>query len=296
MSSSYPFIDEMPTNKPQKSRRQLDQIIHFAEHDACRHIGLLGYFGETWEAENCGSCDVCLHPREKWDATLDVQKFLSCVARIRQAGRFDVGITHISEILTGGKSEKVMRLNHHQLTTYGIGRDQPRAYWVDIGRQLVRRSWLTPSESAFPTVSISPDGLKALKERSSIELTRPIVAPKSSTTSGKYDIPCDAGLFDALRALRKQLADARDIPAYVIFSDVTLRLLSREYPTDEAALLRISGVGQKKSEEYGNAFVQAIREWLQVHTREEFTPLAPRTSSGAKPDVLKEYPRQRKRP
>ena len=270
------FIDENPEEQAREvARLQLNQITHFAEDDACRRIGLMGYFGEKWITENCGGCDVCLEPREKWDATVDVQKFLSCVLRIRQAGRFEVGINHICEVLTGGKSEKVLRWNHDRLTTYGIGKDQPRAYWVDLGRQLLRRGLLAASSDAFATVSVSADGLAALKDRSSIQLTRPIVAAKVSTTNRSYDIPCDTGLFEELRVLRKQLADARNVPAYVIFSDVTLRLLSREYPTDEAALLRISGVGQKKREEYGEAFLQTIRDWLETHPREEFAPLAP---------------------
>ena len=112
------FLDEIPDGEArQVAHHQLDQMTHFAESDTCRRVSLLGYFGETWSLDNCGACDHCLHPREKWDATIDVQKLLSCVVRIRQAGNFNVGLNHIAEVLTGGQSEKILRWKHHQLTT-----------------------------------------------------------------------------------------------------------------------------------------------------------------------------------
>jgi ATP-dependent DNA helicase RecQ len=268
------FIEETPDEQAREvARRQLDQMTHFAESEVCRRVGLLGYFGETWAEENCGGCDHCLSPREKWDATTDVQKLLSCVLRIRQAGGFSVGINHVAEVLTGGLSEKIQRWGHDKLTTHGIGKDQPRAYWVDLARQLLRLGLLAASTDRFPTVAVSQEGIDTLKQRRSVMLTRPLGISRDKPAARSGEIPCDAGLFEALRVLRKELADARKVPPYVVFSDVTLRHLSREYPQNHAALLRIPGVGEKKCDDYGDAFLDAIRAWVQDHPRQEFALL-----------------------
>ena len=269
------FLDDIPEPQARDvARRQIDQMTHFAENNACRRIGLLGYFGEVWPEDNCGACDHCLSPREKWDATTDVQKLLSCIFRIRQVGNFNVGLNHVSEVLTGGMSEKIQRWKHHTLSTHGIGKDQPRPYWVDLGRQLLRTGLLAASDDNFPTVSVSQNGMQKLKNRETVMLTRSLNTPRPTATARSGDIPCDAGLFECLRKLRKELADARNVPSYVVFSDVTLRHLSRDYPQSDAALLNIPGLGEKKRDDYGQAFLEAIRLWLTENPQQEFAPLA----------------------
>ncbi|MES2660295.1 MAG: DNA helicase RecQ [Verrucomicrobiota bacterium] len=267
------FLDDIPDEQARSvAHHQLDQMTHFAESDTCRRVSLLDYFGETWSLENCGGCDHCLSPREKWDATTDVQKLLSCVLRIRQAANFSVGLNHVAEVLTGGTSEKIQRWRHDQLTTHGIGKDQPRPYWVDLGRQLLRLGLLAGSEDKFPTVAVSQNGIDVLKKRETVMLTRSLAVPKSKTVR-TGDIPCDPGLFERLRMLRKDLADARNVPPYVVFSDVTLRHFSRDYPQNDTALLRVPGVGEKKLDDYGRAFIEVIRDWLSENERLEFSPL-----------------------
>jgi ATP-dependent DNA helicase RecQ len=281
------FLDEIPDEQARGiAHRQLDQMTHFAESDECRRIGLLGYFGESWPAENCGACDHCLSPREKWDATTDVQKLLSCILRIRQAGNFSVGLNHVSEVLTGGMSEKIQRWNHHSLTTHGIGKDQPRPYWVDLGRNLLRLGLLVASEDKFPTVSVSQAGLDTLKKRENVWLTRPLSSPRDKPSARSGDIPCDPELFERLRSVRKELADARNVPPYVVFSDVTLRHMSRDYPETDPALLKIPGVGEKKREDYGAAFLAVIKDWLSENPRQEFSPLEVLPSQGAPSKVI----------
>ncbi|MEO8614362.1 MAG: DNA helicase RecQ [Luteolibacter sp.] len=282
------FLDDIPDEQARKvAHQQLDQMTHFAENDACRRVGLLAYFGEIWTQGNCSGCDHCLEPREKWDATIDVQKLLSCVLRIRQAGNFNVGLNHVAEVLTGGMSEKIQRWKHEQLKTHGIGKDQPRPYWVDLGRQLLRLSLLVSSEDQFQTVAVSQQGIDLLKNRATVMLTRSSIVPRPQALARTGDIPCDTGLFERLRALRKELADARNVPPYVVFSDVTLRHFSRDYPRDDRALLKIPGVGEKKREDYGMAFLSAIRDWLGESVPQEFAPLSSVTAQAAprKPKV-----------
>jgi ATP-dependent DNA helicase RecQ len=267
------FLDDIPDEQARAvAHQQLDQMTHFAENEACRRVSLMGYFGESWTQENCGACDQCLQPREKWDATTDVQKLLSCVLRIRQAGGFSVGLNHVSEVLTGGLSEKIQRWKHDQITTHGIGKDQPRPYWVDLGRQLLRSGLLAASTDKFSTVSVSQEGIDVLKKRLPVVLTRALTSPREKAAR-TGEIPCDVDLFDQLRSIRKQLADAKNVPPYVVFSDVTLRHFSRDYPVSDSALLRIPGVGEKKLDDYGRTFIEAIRTWLMGNERQTFTPL-----------------------
>ena len=137
---------------------------------------------------------------------------------------------------------------------------------------MLRLGLLAASKDQFPTVAISQRGIDTLKKRETVMLTRALALPKTKTIR-TGDIPCDPGLFECLRVLRKDLADAKNVPPYVVFSDVTLRHFSRDYPGNDTALLRVPGVGEKKLEDYGQAFLGAIRDWLAENPRQEFTPL-----------------------
>ncbi len=258
---------------------QLMQMADYAECETCRRAALLGYFGEVWPEDNCGACDNCLEPREGYDATIDVQKFLSCVLRIRQKSGFSVGLTHITDVLAGGNTERIRRWYHDQLSTYGIGKDKPRTEWMTLGRQLLRLGLVSQPDSTMPVVELTQSGISALKERRSITLTRPLVTAKSkdsmtATAAARAgDIPCDMELFSTLRALRKKLADERSVPPYVIFSDVTLRHMARSYPQSGGQFIAVPGVGDKKLADFGEAFMTAITEHLQTHEKQSFAPI-----------------------
>ena len=206
------FIDDTPDERIREiARQQLNQMADYAESEACRRASLMTYFGEDWQDENCGSCDNCLDPREKYDATLDSQKLLSCILRIQQKTNFNVGLNHVVDVLSGANTEKIRRWGHDQLTTYGIGKDQPKTAWQSLGRQLMRLGYIEQAKD-MPTVSVSAEGLAALKMRKSISLARPLTDLKDQPTKGNVkagDIPCDLDLFETLRKLRKTLADER---------------------------------------------------------------------------------------
>ena len=238
------FIDEKPDPQERDiARAQLEQMIHYAEAASCRREFLLGYFGEKFdpnngrdalprvpadqqvsptEPANCGGCDNCLSPRATWDGTLAAQKFLSCVYRIREKSGFGVGMNHIVEVLTGADTEKVRKFGHHELSTYNIGDEHNRAEWGAIGRDLVRLGFLFQNTEKFSIVEITDAGRVALKSRQKVTLTKP-VAPTEPQKHRAGEIACDEALFEKLRALRKQLADERGVPPYIIFSDVALR-------------------------------------------------------------------------
>jgi ATP-dependent DNA helicase RecQ len=280
------FIDEKPSpQERQIAREQLQQMVHYAECANCRRTELLAYFGEEFSAAGCGACDNCLSPRATFDGTLSAQKFLSCVYRIREKNSFGVGLNHIVEVLTGAVTEKIRKWGHEQLSTYGIGKEHNRSEWAAIGRELVRLGFLRQTNEKFSVLEITNEGRAALKERKKITLTKPVAAPETKTRN-VGEITCDEGLFERLRELRKRLADERDVPAYIVFSDVALRQMARNYPENERDFARISGVGEKKLREYGEVFLNEIDLHLAVNPRQIFAedsfvvPVAQRSSLG----------------
>ncbi len=297
------FIDEKPDPKEQQiARAQLQQMVHYAECAGCRRKELLAYFGEEFGRDalprvraddpqvvptdtNCGACDNCLSPRETFDGTIAAQKFLSCVYRIREKQRFGVGLNHVVEVLTGADTEKIRKWSHGQLSTYGIGKEHSRPEWAAIGRELIRLGHVRQTAEKFSVLELTGDGLAALKQRTKITLTKPVTAPEAKVHR-VGEIACDEALFERLRELRKRLADERAVPAYIVFSDVALRQMARDYPQNEREFSRISGVGEKKLHEFGKVFLAEIASHLQTNLRQIFAdgsfaaPAPPRRSIG----------------
>jgi ATP-dependent DNA helicase RecQ len=266
------FLDEITDEREQQvARAQLRQIVHYAESAGCRRTELLGYFGETFPLDRCGACDNCLEPRETYDGTLVAQKFLSCVYRILQNSGFGVGLNHIVEVLTGADTDKIRRWSHDRLTTYGIGAELSRPQWAAVGRELMRLGYVAVSEGEFATLELTREGLEVLVKRTPVTLTKPMVLPKTRRLSRREgEIACDEILFARLRTLRKQLADERRVPAYVVFGDATLRAMARHYPASIDAMDGIPGIGEKKRAEFGARFAAEISQYLQTNSRQAF--------------------------
>jgi ATP-dependent DNA helicase RecQ len=266
------FIEEKQPDEQRIAREQLQQIVHYADSAGCRRAELLRYFGETSEAANCGGCDNCLTPRDTFDGTVAAQKFLSCVYRIWQKSGFGFGLNHVVEVLTGADSEQIRRRGHHELSTYGIGKEHSRPHWQAIGRELVRLGYVRQrAADKFTVLEITEAGLAALRERTPITLTQPVAAPSAPEKIRRAgEIACDEELFERLRQLRKKLADERNVPAYIVFSDVALRQMARYYPMGDEQFTRISGVGEKKLQEFGAAFLAEITAHLQTRPRQIF--------------------------
>jgi len=180
-----------------------------------------------------------------------------------------VGISHIVEVLTGADTEKVRKFGHQTLSTYNIGGEHTRTEWGAVGRELVRLGFLHQNTDNFHVLELTDAGRAALKSRQKITLTKPI-APTEPEKHHIGEIACDEALFEKLRGLRKQLADERSVPPYIIFSDVSLRQMARIYPANNAEFSRISGVGEKKLQEYGDAFMREIAAHLQTNPRQMF--------------------------
>jgi ATP-dependent DNA helicase RecQ len=272
------FHDEISNPQEREiARQQLRQMVQLAESAECRRVALLRYFGEEFRAENCHACDNCLTPRETYDGTIEAQKFLSCVYRLRAKSRIDFGINQIAEVLAGADTEKIRKWDHQNVSTYGIGKDRSQQEWRLIGRELVRQGYLKQLPEKFNVLQLSDSGLTALKQRQPIHLVKPIVAPKGrkfgeEKRKREYvaEIEYDQALFDRLRRLRKKLADERRVPAYIIFSDVSLRQMARSYPVTKAEFARISGVGETKLADFAQAFIESIAGYLRKNQRRRF--------------------------
>ena len=280
------FIDEKANPQEQKiAREQLQQMVHYAENAGCRRSELLAYFGEEFPADGCGACDNCLSPRATFDGTLAAQKFLSCVFRVREKNNFGVGLNHVVEVLTGADTEKIRKWDHARLSTYGIGKEHSRPEWAAIGRELIRLGYLRQTAEKFSVLELTQAGAALLKQRAKVTLTKPVTVPETASRRAG-EIACDELLFEKLRLLRKNLADERDVPAYIIFSDVALRQMARDYPANARDFTSISGVGEKKLRELGDVFLAEIAAHLQSNPRQVFAddsfvvPLAQRSSLG----------------
>lgn len=259
------FIAEKEPKEREVAKEQLRQIVHYAESSRCRREVLLDYFSEKWTEGNCGNCDNCNQPKETFDGTIPAQKFMSCIFRVSQASGFGVGINHIVDILLGSKNEKVLKWGHHRLTTYNIGGEHKRAEWQAFGRELIRSDYVFQDPEAYGALSLTEKGKAALRDRTPITLTKlPVSANvlQRDRNRSKGGIECNEDLFSILRTLRKELADEQGVPPYIVFSDVTLREMARYFPANEEKLSEISGVGYKKLEAYGEAFLEAITEFI----------------------------------
>ena len=277
------FVDEKPDEGEKEiARRQLRTMAGFAEGPECRRRALLRYFGEEHPEAQCGHCDNCLQPRETYDGTVPAQKIMSCAYRVRQRSGFAFGLNHVIAVLTGGDSERIRQHGHHELSTFGIGRDLSRSDWGAIARELIAQGLLAQTAGEFPALELTPEGAEALRERRSIRLTRPreAVRVRSDKTG---EIPCDVFLFETLRQMRKEIAEREGVPPYIVFGDTTLRWIAREYPETEEALRAIPGVGATKLRNYGDAVLRLVTRHLQNHPRQTFANIGGPPTSTASP-------------
>ena len=268
------FIEQKSGSEKRVASEHLNAIVRFAEDEiTCRRKPLINYFGEPYTADNCSNCDNCTSaPTALVDITLYAQKFLSCVKRADE--KFGAG--HIADILLGSKNEKVLRWEHDRLTTYGIGTELTRKQWMHIARQLLSMGYLK-QEGEFHTLRLTSRAMEALRKRETIlGIVQEEMREKKSGKK-KSEIEYNNALFALLRQKRKELADEAGVPPYVIFSDRALIEMAAYYPQSASSLLKISGVGQVKLRQYGEAFLEVIGEYCKKHGLEEIArPTAPR--------------------
>jgi len=246
-------------NQKRIETHKLNAMIGFAESLTCRRRVLLGYLGESMDTD-CGNCDICLNPPERFDATEAARKVLSCVYRVGQS----FGIKHVVDVLRGADTESLRKFNHDQLTTYGIGMEHSHAEWMSIVRQLIHRGFLYQDIAAYSVLKLTPQARGLLRNEVSLELARPRVKEKllKKPPPAAIDLNADdLELFDSLRDLRMKLAKAQGVPPYVIFGDTSLLDMCLEKPMNSEEFLAINGVGEVKLERHGDAFMEIITQF-----------------------------------
>lgn len=268
------------SNQQEINLEKLNRMQQYAEADICRRRTLLNYFGETM-THDCGNCDVCRNPPERFDGTIIVQKALSGIARTDQ----QIGISTLIDLLKGAATQEIIEKKYDQLKTYGVGRDIPARDWQDYLLQMLNLGYFEVAYNEKNHLKITEAGKKVLfgKERAQLVVIKreehlgqeskrgkkkakiqepqaPVLTPAVFENEDEY-------LFEELRVLRKKLADSQAIPAYIVLSDKTLHLLSSAKPTTIEAFGEISGIGEFKKEKYGKDFVEVIRRFLNKSSK-----------------------------
>ena len=252
------WIQEADSNEDYKrvTNAKLDAMLGLCELTACRRQTILRYFDETAD-KPCGNCDNCINPPQTWEATTAAQKILSCIYRTGQ--RFGAG--YIIDVLTGKLDERIQRNRHDQISTFNIGNELSITEWRSIIRQLIALNYLDSDQEGHGSLKLTEKCRPLLRGEANLMLRKMV---KQEKTRSNTDVKtgklreCDEILYEALRKLRRKLADEQGVPAYVIFHDKTLQDMARLRPNNSESMRYISGVGEQKLKRYGQAFIDVI--------------------------------------
>ncbi len=241
---------------------KLDAMLALCEQVHCRRQTLLGYFGDQLE-QPCGNCDTCLEPVQTWDGTVAAQQALSCI--YRTGSRF--GVHYLIDVLLGKQNERIISANHHQQSTFGIGKDLDEQQWHSVFRQLVARGLVAINFEHFGVLNLIEASRPILRGEQQLILRKDIKQEKikrgkkiAGVARSRDD--GNALLWDALRAKRREIADDQQVPPYVIFHDATLMAMMEYKPTTLEQMAQLSGVGQRKLDLYGEKFLAIIRDFF----------------------------------
>jgi ATP-dependent DNA helicase RecQ len=255
------FVEESDAAQTHKQLMQhkLRTMLGWCELTSCRRQALLRYFDEQTE-NNCGNCDNCLAPPAVFDNTENARRALSCVYRTGQ--RF--GVNYLIEVLQGKtKDPRICQYHHDQLELFGTGSEVDARQWRDLFRQLIAAGYLVLDDEGHGSLQLDDSCRPVLKGEQCVMQRKQTRSPtKTKKANSELLDPADQHLFDALRAVRADLARENGIPPYVIFHDATLIALSTHKPSEIQELTGISGIGQTKQERYGEAFLRVIRQYI----------------------------------
>ncbi len=257
------FFDDADTDRRELLAAKLERMKQYAEARICRRRILLSYFGETLE-EDCGHCDVCENPPETFDGTIIAQKLLSAVYRTGERAT----LRQCALILRGSVAQEITAPGWHELKTFGVGRDLKFEEWMEYGSQLVNAGYAAVAYDRGATLQLTAPSRAILKAEKSVALVRFVsfedrraaeAAPKKAAPAADGD----PDLVEWLKGTRKKIADEHGVPAYVVFSDKTLKDMAAKVPRTSGDFRTVHGVGEVKAESYGPIFLRSIAEWLE---------------------------------
>ena len=254
-------MDDANPERRELLAAKLERMKQYAEALSCRRRILLSYFGETPEAD-CGHCDVCENPPQTFDGTVTAQKLLSAV--YRTGGR--ATLRHCALILRGSHAQEVVEPGWHDLKTFGAGMELRFEEWMEYGAQLINGGYASVAYDRGQTLQLTALSGPVLKGEKTVPLVKfRSFEEKKAATAVPVKAPAadggDPDLFEALKVVRRKLADEHEVPAYVIFSDKTLKDMAAKVPHNPVEFRQVHGVGEAKLEHYGSIFLTAIEEW-----------------------------------
>ncbi|MEM8563189.1 MAG: DNA helicase RecQ [Pseudomonadota bacterium] len=237
-------------------QHRLNAMLGLCEITSCRRQALLAYFGELYP-DKCGNCDCCLDPADTWDATEAARMALSVVYRTGQ--RF--GVNHLIDVLRGSENDKIFQFDHHQLAVHGVGSQLDANQWRSVFRQLVAQAFLSVDIDGYGALRLEEKCRPVLQGTQPVHMRRDPAPKRTAKAQTRTALPddLDIALWEALRDCRRQLAEAQGVPPYVIFHDKTLQEMCRDQPQNAHQLGRISGVGERKLNKYGDDFIRVIK-------------------------------------
>lgn len=265
LSKLEKFNKDKSVQERENARILLQEMEFYAESPVCRRKQLLHYFGEEFLEDNCGSCDNCVNPRERYDGTEYVKLILETVKQTNE--RF--GLSHLVNVVRGTEDEYVKSYNHSELDVFGKGADEDADFWKSVIRQTLIYQYLEKDIDSIGVLKIKEKGHKFLKHPHPIELAR----DHDFTTVGDEEESAerapvnakayDAKLFEMLKTFRKKLAKEKNLPPYVIFQDPSLEEMATTYPTTKEELASVNGVGMGKVQKFGKGFIELIKAYVE---------------------------------
>jgi len=259
--ADVPRVKRLISDNPNEERvkvelQRFNAMAALADAQTCRRQSLLNYFNEPTR-EKCGNCDICLDPPKSFDGLVLAQQAMSCIYRSGQK----FGIGHIVDILRGSQSLRIKDHGHHELSTYGIGRDQSHEYWMSVIRQLIHNGLVEQDIARGSALTLTEKARPVLKGLEPLALAVPRIGSRAvyeQTVKVNYD----KKLFARLKGLRRAIAEEHDVPPFVVFSDASLADMASRLPTTQREFLAVSGVGETKLQRYGDAFLAVIERHI----------------------------------
>ncbi|WP_019947602.1 DNA helicase RecQ [Hymenobacter aerophilus] len=257
------FNKDKPVTERDNGKQLLQEMANYADSAVCRRKQLLHYFGEVY-AKDCGFCDNCRHPRERFEARDEVLLALKAVVQTDE--RF--GLDHIGTVLMGMSNPHVISYAHNQLPIYGQGKGHDAQFWHSLLRQTMLSGLLAKDVENFGVIRITQKGLDFIENPHSMKLTKDHnydeeVKEEQQQEDVQHAAGHDEALFDMLKALRKKVASQKNLPPYVLFQDPSLKEMATTFPTKPDELAHISGVGQGKAQKFGAPFLTLIKQYVE---------------------------------
>lgn len=253
------LIEQTPSEAGHKVEYdKLNDIIDYCNTDKCLRKYILEYFDEVPTFDNCNNCSNCLSEIETTDITIDSKKILSCIKRMNQ--RFGSGL--VTDVLKGSKSAKIKSFGFDNLSTYGIMSEYSKDTIKDLIYFLITEGYINSVGDKYPILVLDKSANEVLFGDKQVCIKRKIEKVVTKSVSAKDDLDYDENLFEILRNIRRQIAEANSIPPFIVFTDVSLKEMSTYFPVNVESMLHISGVGVNKLEKYGNVFIDAINKYV----------------------------------